>query len=74
MSDDKSTRRTPPENDDDWLHIWRTVDRSSKMWIVVGPIHAVVSNWKALLVIAGVILAINSPRIIAVIEALAGTP
>lgn len=54
--DDLSVRRTPAENDDDWKHIWQSVDQARKAWWVVGPIHAVASNWKAIL-FAGVVIA-----------------
>lgn len=68
MSEDRSGRRTPPENEEDWFFIWDSSDKSQKAWRVVGPLHSIVSNWKAYLVIAGIILAINSPRIVETLE------
>lgn len=63
MSDDLKTGRTTPPKDDEWKHIWPALDKSDKAWTIVGPIWAVVSNWKALLAIAGVVAWINSGEI-----------
>lgn len=70
-SKDPFGRKNPPE-EEEWPRIWRAVERSELAWIIVGPIHAVVSNWKALVVIAGVVVWLNSPKIIAALTALLG--
>ena len=66
---DHTARETPPEHDE-WHIIWRAVDRANKSWIITGPIHAVVTNWKALLVIGALVLWLNSPKVIAVLAEL----
>lgn len=73
MADDKDKygRKDPPEPHE-WPAIWRALERSDKGWIITGPIYAVVSNWKALLVIAGVIVWINSPELVAYLSSLMG--
>lgn len=64
-------RKTPPE-DHEWPSIWRALDRSNKSWKVVGPIYAVVSNWKSLAFLATCVLAWNGPHIIELLEAFIG--
>ncbi len=76
MSDDLETGRTTPPKDEEWASIWKKLDRadslSSKAWVIVGPIYAVVTNWKALgLIIAGVAW-LNRPEIIAALTTIAG--
>lgn len=70
MTEDRNTRGTPPETKEDWQYIWLNSDRSDKMWIIVGPIYAIFYYWRAFVVIGFLILSLNSPRIIAAIEAL----
>jgi len=70
MTDNRNERKTPPEDEKDWAYIWTAVDRANKSWIVTGPIHSIVVNWKAYVVIAGVIIAINSPKIIEALKML----
>ena len=71
MSDKKSRRNTPPE-EDEWPDVWDAIDKANMSWIITGPIHAVVSNWKALVVIAGVIVWLNNDRIIEAIATIIG--
>ena len=74
MSEDKNPlkRRDPPSNDDEWLYMFDGVEKAHLSWIVTAPIVAVVKNWKGLLVVVGVVLALNSQRIIDAIEILIG--
>jgi hypothetical protein len=72
VSDDKKYGRKDPPEHSEWTDIWDALEKADKGWIITGPIYAVVSNWKALLVIGFVIFAVNSPRIVAAIEALMG--
>lgn len=67
MTDKYNGRKTPPE-EDDWLHIWDGIDKAHKSWIITGPLHAVVSNWKALLVIFAILMTLNGPEIIDVLR------
>ena len=72
--DDKNPlkRREQPKDADEWAYVIEGIEKAHLSWIVTGPIVAIVKNWKALLIIVAVILAINSPRILEAIEALAG--
>lgn len=72
MNDKYNGRGKPPDDDDDWLHIWDGVDKAHKSWIVTGPIHAVVSNWKALAVIGAALMALNGPEIIEILQQAVG--
>ena len=74
MSDDKdkTTRDTPAEDGSDWQALWRAVERSDKMWWLVGPIHAVASNWKAILVVAGIVVWLSRDDIRAALIVLTG--
>lgn len=75
MKDKDPFGRKEPPNEDEWPRIWKAIERSEMSWIIIGPLHAVVSNWKALVVIAGIIVWINSPEIVAALAVLfGGTP
>lgn len=69
MSDDLKTGRKTPPKDDEWEGIWDSLKRSNRMWPVMAPIIAVVENWKALLIVAGVVAFIRGPELIEVIAA-----
>lgn len=64
-------RKEPPE-ESEWHAIWSALEKADKSWIITGPIYAVVSNWKALLVIFAVITWVNSPEILAALKTLMG--
>ena len=66
---DHTTRKTPPEPKE-WQMIWIAVDRSNKTWTITGPIHAVKSNWKALVATGLFVLWLNSPKVLAALAAL----
>ena len=70
--DDKTTRGSPAENDDDWRAIWRAVEHSSKMWWLVGPVHAIASNWKAIAVVIAIVAWLSRDDIRAALRVLAG--
>ena len=69
--DDKYGRKEPPEPHE-WHDIWKSLEKSDKGWIITGPIYAVVSNWKALVVIALLLAWINSPEILNIFSRLRG--
>jgi hypothetical protein len=62
MDDDEYTRNTPPE-ETEWHKIWASVERSNKAWLIVGPIHAVATNWKFLLGAVAAAAWFNRPEI-----------
>lgn len=72
MSDDLETRRKEPPKEHEWPGIWEAIEKSDKMWPIVGPIHAAVTNWKAWLAIAGVVAFIRGEEIITAIIRLGG--
>lgn len=72
MSDEKKSRRKTPPEANEWADIWEAIDKANYAWIVVGPIHALVKNWKALIVIAGVVVWLNNARIIQALSVIMG--
>jgi hypothetical protein len=64
-------RKDPPEGDD-WAAVYRALDRANMAWLIVGPIHAVVTNWKPLCIACGVALWLKSDQIIITIRDLLG--
>jgi hypothetical protein len=69
--DDKYGRKDPPARDE-WPHIFDGIQKSHKMWIIVGPIFAVVSNWKALVAIVIFVAWLNQSEIAAILATLTG--
>lgn len=72
MDHDPSKKTDPPETDAEWEYIWDAVAKARASWIIVGPVHAIVTNWKALLIAAAVVVWINKPEIIQALTVLAG--
>ncbi len=73
MSENKhSGRKTPPENDGDWLHIWSGIEKAHDAWLIAGPLVALVKNWKAWAVGAAIYAYMRSPDIVAAIDTLMG--
>lgn len=71
MSDLKPGRRTPPD-DDEWPGVWAALEKAEKGWLITGPVHAVVSNWKAIAVVLAVIAWFSKPEIIAAFRIIVG--
>jgi plasmid replication initiation protein len=40
-------RKTPPETDEDWQRLHRSLDRADRAWIVTGPMSAFAEHRKA---------------------------
>jgi hypothetical protein len=74
QDDDHSTKTTAPKTQDEWRHIWDAAEKAHKSWIIVGPFHAAVANWKAWVIIMAVAVYVNKPEIIAVLDTLIGVP
>jgi hypothetical protein len=73
MTDDDPTgRKTPPDLPSEWAYLWKGAQLAHAAWPIVRPIHAFVTNWKA--VAAGVIFLVwvNRPEIIAALSVLVG--
>lgn len=64
--------RDSPTTPEEWRVIRSGVDKAHKAWVIVGPIHAVVVNWKALAVVVSIVVYLNRPDIIAAIQAFSG--
>lgn len=54
----------PPENPQDWQRVHRAVHRTEVTWPLLGPVYAVLSNWKAIAIGLAFIVAINNPKLI----------
>ncbi len=74
MSDDENPadRKTPAKTQEDWSYLWNGAEKSEKMWVIVGPLHAVFANWKAIVFVLLLVLYINKPEILKAIETLLG--
>jgi|TARA_R110000737_G_scaffold81853_1_gene114156 hypothetical protein len=48
MSDDNKKGRETPPRDDEWPYLWDAAEKAHKGWSVVGPVVALLTNWKAL--------------------------
>ena len=64
----------PPKTGEEWRVIRDGVDKSHKAWMIVGPFHAVVTNWKALAIVVFIIAWANNPKILAAIALITGVP
>jgi len=60
-----SNRGNGPDDPEGWERIWNAVEKAEKIWTYGGggAIVAIVSNWKALIVILAVLGLFNSPEI-----------
>lgn len=65
-------RRTTPPTKEEWPLVWDAVEKARKTWLISGPIYAVVTNWRALLIVAVVVLWINNPKLLAFLESITG--
>lgn len=63
---------SPPTTPEEWQSIRAGVDKSHKAWIIIGPFYAVVTNWKAIAIVVGIIVYMNRPDIIAALRIIAG--
>ena len=70
--DSIAANHEPPKTAEEWRVIRAGVDKSHKAWVIVGPIHAVVTNWKALAIVAAVVVWINRPDIVTALQLLTG--
>ena len=76
MADDDlhSYRKTPPETDEDWQRLHRSMARADKSWIVTGPMSAFAEYRKAwaFAVFIVTFLMLRKGELPAVIELLTG--
>lgn len=63
---------TRPETDAHWDAIIEGAKKAHKTWVVSGPLVAIVTYWKAFMVMGGAIVAMNAEQIITWIEVYAG--
>ena len=69
---DPTERKTPPENDDDWSFLWRGAKRANDGWVILGPLVALVKNWKAWAIGSVAFLWINRPDILEALRKIMG--
>lgn len=62
-------RKTPPE-DHEWHGIWDALDKANKGWLITAPFHAVVTNWKAIVIVAALIVYINSEELLTFLKSI----
>lgn len=62
-------RKTPPD-DHEWHGIWEALDKANKSWLITAPFHAVVTNWKAILIVGVLIVYINSEELITFLKSM----
>jgi hypothetical protein len=74
MSDEENPadRVTPAKTQSDWKFIWDGAEKSHKTWVIIGPLHSVLVNWKAIVFVLLLILYINKPEILKAIETILG--
>lgn len=72
MSKEPLNRGGPPETDEHWAWLYDGASKGHKGWSIVGPIFAVVTNWKALAAIFAVVAFFNRPEIAAAVQVLIG--
>ena len=69
---DPTERKTPPESADEWAFLWRGAERANDGWVIVGPVVAVVRNWKAWAIALAFFLWINQPDILGALKTIMG--
>lgn len=72
MTDDPATKDTPPETPEDWAYLWRAARWSHDARPVIGPVVALVKNWKFAVGVVAFVAWLNSPKLFAAIEAAVG--
>jgi hypothetical protein len=63
--------RERPPHEHEWAWFWDNADKAQKSWIIVGPIHAAVTNWKAWLIMGGVVAWMRGPELIEIVKVMA---
>jgi hypothetical protein len=69
---DPTERKDPPENAEEWAYLWRGAERANDGWVIIGPIVAVVRNWKAWAIGLAFFLWINRPDVLEALRAITG--
>ena len=72
MTHDPWERKTPPEAEEEWAFLWRNAYRANEGWVIIGPLVAVVRNWKAWAVALAFFIWINRPDILMALQTIAG--
>ena len=72
MLDNGKYGRTTPPTKEEWPAIWANLEKAEKAWLIIAPIHAVVTNWRALLIVAIVVLWLNNPKILDALRVITG--
>ena len=72
MEDNDLINGQPFDDPKERQRIRTSADRADKTWLIIGPLHAVVSNWRALAVILALIAWFNRPEIANAVAVLIG--
>lgn len=72
--------RKTPIQDDEWEAFWQELSelreaqiKTDKLWLMFGPLHAIVSSWKWLGAIGAALVYLNQPELIEVFRNVVGT-
>lgn len=63
MTDDKSTRKTPPESEDDWAYVWDGLRKAHSGWFIVKVLIAVFGNWRVIMIGSSFALIVIGPEL-----------
>lgn len=72
MDDDLALRSTPPKTAEEHQYLWSAAHKAHRSWVIIGPLHAVVTNWKALAVVGLLVVWLNRPEIVVAITSVLG--
>lgn len=64
--------RTRPPEEHEWPAVWEAIERANLAWVIVAPFAAIYRNWKALVFVVGVTLALNGTHILEFLQAYLG--
>jgi len=60
--------RERPPHETEWPWLWDKADKANKSWMIIGPIHAAVTNWRAWVIIGAIVAWIRGPELLDIIK------
>lgn len=72
MSDDEKIKGWPAEPPEDFSRMHRAIDRIDRSWVILGPMDAIVSNWKAWAMAVAVYGFFRGSEVVAFLDGLVG--
>jgi hypothetical protein len=67
--DNFQRRRSTPPTKDEWPEVWETLKMAR---LILSPIYAVITNWRALAIVAVFVVWMNNPKLIAFLQSITG--